>query len=158
MSAIKEQGTVAQSGIVSGVDFEVGSGNVYADLGFEDPEEMAAKAGLVREIRRTMERRGLTQVQVSKLTRVDQPTLSKLLRGRTSNFSFDRLTQMLRDLGRNMVLLIEEEPQKVEVRLPSETLATQSTDFSKGHMWLVTATRFRFVELSGQTGAVASGE
>jgi len=119
MKAIAEERAVAQSGVVSEVDFEFSSGNVYADLGFEDPEEMAAKAGLVREIRRTMERRGLTQVQVSKLTRVDQPTLSKLLRGRMSNFSFDRLTLMLRDLGRNMVLLIEEEPDRLELLLPN---------------------------------------
>ena len=158
MKAIEEEGAVAQSGVVSEVDFEFSSGNVYADLGFEDPEEMAAKAGLVREIRRTMERRGLTQVQVSKLTRVDQPTLSKLLRGRMSNFSFDRLTLMLRDLGRNMVLLIEEEPDRVETRLPYEKLVTNSPTFSKGHISLATATRFKFVELSGRDGVVGFGE
>lgn len=45
-------------------------GNAFAGLGFEDAEEMAAKADLVREIRRTMERRGLTQVHVAKLTGV----------------------------------------------------------------------------------------
>jgi predicted XRE-type DNA-binding protein len=158
MKAIEEERTVAQSRVESGLGFELSSGNVYADLGFEDPEEMAAKAGLVREIRRTMERRGLTQVQVSKLTSVDQPTLSKLLRGRTSNFSFDRLTQMLRDLGRNLVLLIEAETDRVETRLPNEKLVTNSPTFSKGHILLATATRFKFVELSGRDGVAGFGE
>jgi predicted XRE-type DNA-binding protein len=135
------------------MSYEVSSGNVYADLGFDDAEEMAAKAGLVREIRRTMDRRGLTQVQVAKLTGVDQPTLSKLLRGRMSNFSFDRLTEMLRDLGRNMVLLVEEEPEGTETGLPNVTTVKKATAVkpsSKGHMVVATATTVKFVEVSGQ--------
>jgi len=118
--------------------YELSSGNIYADLGFDDSEEMVAKAGLVREIRRTMDRRGLTQAQVTKLTGVDQPTLSKLLRGRMSNFSFDRLTEMLRVLGRNMVLLVEEESEGATAALSP-----------KGHLLVATATTGKFAELSG---------
>jgi len=129
------------------MSYEVSNGNVYADLGFDDPEEMAAKAGLVREIRRTMDRRSLTQVQVAKLTDVDQPTLSKLLRGRMSNFSFDRLTQMLRDLGRNLTLLVEEEP---ETELRHAIPVKNKTAITKGHMSMATATTAKFIELSGQ--------
>ena len=129
---------------------EVGSGNVYADLGFVEAEEMAAKASLVREIRRTMDRRSLTQVQVSKLTGVDQPTLSKLLRGRLSNFSFDRLTEMLRDLGRNVVLLVEEEPQIAEAIPPSVTITKAKRPLSKGHMMVAIAATAKFEEVSGQ--------
>ena len=119
---------------------------------------MAAKAGLVREIRRTMERRGLTQVQVSKLTRVDQPTLSKLLRGRTSNFSFDRLTQMLRDLGRNLVLLVETEPADVVDRLREAKTSSKMHLITRGHMHVASTSQFKFNELSGQTGVEASRE
>jgi len=118
--------------------YEVSSGNIYADLGLDHAEELAAKAELVREIRRTMDRRSLTQLQVAKLTGVDQPTLSKLLRGRTSNFSFDRLTEMLRDLGRNVVLLVEEE------------LESPVEPSSKGHVFVASVTAGRFLELSGQ--------
>ena len=138
------------------MSYEVSSGNIYADLGFEDAEEMAAKASLVREIRRTMDRRGLTQVKVAKLTGVDQPTLSKLLRGRMSNFSLDRLTQMLRDLGRNMTLLIEEELDVAETRLPIIKSVKKSTPYAKGHMLVATATSAQFLELSGQKAVRAT--
>ena len=40
-----------------------GSGNVFADLGFERPEEELLKAQLVREIRGIIKRRGLTQAR-----------------------------------------------------------------------------------------------
>ena len=132
------------------MSFEVSSGNIYADLGFEDAEEMAAKASLVREIRRTMDQRGLTQVTVAKLTGVDQPTLSKLLRGRMSNFSLDRLTQMLRDLGRNVTLLIEDELEGGETALPTVMIGKKSTVLTKGHMLVTTATSAQYLELSGQ--------
>ncbi|MBT7955652.1 MAG: XRE family transcriptional regulator [Rhodospirillaceae bacterium] len=37
------------------------SGNVFADLGFKNPEEEQAKAGLVRVLRKIIKDRGLTQ-------------------------------------------------------------------------------------------------
>ena len=89
------------------MSFEVGSGNVYADLGYPDPEEMAAKANLVREIRATMEARGLSQTAAAKVMGLDQPTLSKLLRGIVRNVTIDRLSLMLRRLGRNIIIFVE---------------------------------------------------
>ena len=86
---------------------EVGSGNVYADLGYSDPEEMAAKAGLVRQIRATMQGRGLSQTSAAKIMGIDQPTLSKLLRGVVRNVTIDRLSLMLRRLGRNIIIVVE---------------------------------------------------
>jgi len=109
---------------------------------------------LVREIRRTMERRGLTQVQVSKLTSVDQPTLSKLLRGRMSNFSFDRLTLMLRDLGRNMALIIEEEPAGVGDGLRDAKTTSKMHLITRGHMLVASTSQLKFNELSGEAGEV----
>ena len=39
-----------------------GSGNVFADLGFDNPEEMQLRADLVHELREIIKRRRLTQV------------------------------------------------------------------------------------------------
>lgn len=86
------------------MSFEVGSGNIYADLGYSDPEEMAAKAELVRVIASTIEAVGLSQTAAAKVMGVDQPTLSKLLRGRVRNFTIDRLSGMLRGLGRSVTI------------------------------------------------------
>jgi tRNA C32,U32 (ribose-2'-O)-methylase TrmJ len=44
-----------------------GSGNVFADLGFDHPEEEKLKAQLVREIRDIIKRRKLTQAEAATL-------------------------------------------------------------------------------------------
>ena len=36
--------------IIDGVEFEIGSGNVFADLGLPDAEKLKIKSGLVFEI------------------------------------------------------------------------------------------------------------
>ena len=41
----------------------VSSGNVFADLGFANPEEELLKAKLIREIRAIIRRRRLTQAR-----------------------------------------------------------------------------------------------
>ena len=83
------------------ITFEVSSGNVFADLRLAAPEERLAKSNLVIAISRAMQARGLNQVKAAQFMGVDQPTLSKLLRGRTRNFSIDKLTNMLRAIGRS---------------------------------------------------------
>ena len=55
---------------------------------------------LVALIAETMADRGLSQVQAAKLCRTDQPTLSKVLRGRTDRVSLDKLVGWLLALGR----------------------------------------------------------
>ena len=57
---------------------EIGSGNVYADLGFDNPEEMLAKAHLVSEIQKAIQRKKLTQTEAAdrlKLTQILIPVL-----------------------------------------------------------------------------------
>ncbi len=94
--------------------FEVSSGNVFADLGLSDPEERLAKSNLVIAIGRAMESKGLSQVKAALVMGVDQPTLSKLLRGRTRNFSMDKLTNMLRALGQNVEIRVCKDAVAVE--------------------------------------------
>src|SRR3546814_15049258 len=76
-----------------------GSGNVFADLGFAEPEEELAKAQLASHIRQTIRRRRLTQVAAAALMGIDQPKVSALLNGRLANFSSDRLMRLLTALG-----------------------------------------------------------
>jgi predicted XRE-type DNA-binding protein len=52
------------------------SGNVFADLGFAEPEEELAKAQLASHIRRIIRRRRLTQVAAAELMGIDQPKVS----------------------------------------------------------------------------------
>ena len=76
-----------------------GSGNVFADLGYANPGEMLAKSELVRRINNIIAKRGLTQVQASKILRVSQPNVSLLKAGRLSEFSLERLLRFLVLLG-----------------------------------------------------------
>jgi predicted XRE-type DNA-binding protein len=73
----------------------LGSGNVFADLGFENPHEELLKAKLVREIRAVIKRRKLTQAEAAALMGVKQPDVSAIVIGRTGKFSLDRLVRCL---------------------------------------------------------------
>ena len=60
------------------VDYEIGSGNVYADLGFANPEQELAKAELARQINGLIKQKKLTQIEAMKLLDLDQLQLSAL--------------------------------------------------------------------------------
>ena len=76
------------------------SSNVFADLGFPEPEEELAKAQLVMHIQQAIKRRRLTQVSAATLMGIDQPKVSALLNGRAANFSSERLMRLLTGLGK----------------------------------------------------------
>src|SRR5256714_9027777 len=82
------------------------SGNVFADLGFERPEEELLKAQLVREIRDILKRRKLTQAKAADLLGLKQPDVSALTTGRVHKFSLERLLRCVRRLDRDVVMVI----------------------------------------------------
>ena len=85
-----------------------GSGNVFRDMGFGPAEaaELTVKSSLVDAIDETMRRRKLTQKEAASLCRTDQPTLSKVLRGRMEGVTIDRLTSWLTALGRTVEIRV----------------------------------------------------
>ena len=74
---------------------EVGSGNIFADLGLPNAGEHQLKAALVVQLKRLIAERGLTQVAAAKLIEMKQPDLSKLLRGQLRLVSVEKLMRML---------------------------------------------------------------
>src|SRR5438128_10517845 len=82
------------------------SGNVFADLGLAEPEELLAKAELMRQIGTAIQERGLTQAQAAEILGVDQPKISALLNGRLSGFSMDRLVRFLVALDRDVQIVV----------------------------------------------------
>lgn len=82
------------------------SGNVFADLGFAEPEEELAKAQLVSRIQDIVKQRRLTQVAAASLMGIDQPKVSALLNGRLANFSSGRLMRLLTTLGQDVEIVI----------------------------------------------------
>jgi predicted XRE-type DNA-binding protein len=90
------------------------SGNVFADLGFAEPEEELAKAQLASHIRRIIRRRRLTQVAAAALMGIDQPKVSALLNGRLASFSTDRLLRLLTALGQDVEIVVRERASNLE--------------------------------------------
>src|SRR6185503_1985361 len=99
---------------------ENGSGNVFADLGFEHAEERLFKAELATRIAQLIEKKGWTQAQTAERTGLDQPKVSRLLRGQLSGFSADRLFAILNRLGHSVEVRIspkERAPEKSHTRV-----------------------------------------
>jgi len=96
---------------VKGVEVEMGSGNVYADLGFADADEMLIKAQLVSKIAEIIKRKGLTQTQAAQLLGMPQPKLSNLLSGRFRGVSERRLMDCLVKLGRDVQIVVKATPR-----------------------------------------------
>ena len=92
-------------------DYVVGSGNVFADLGYARPEEAAAKAELAHKITKIIERRKLTQAEAADALEVDQPKVSALKRGKLSGFSLDRLVRFLVLLGSDVEIVVKDQPR-----------------------------------------------
>ena len=79
-------------------EFEIGSGNVYKDLGFKDADAMLAKARIVAEISRIIGARRLTQTAAANILGLRQPEVSALLDGHFRGASQERLIWLLNRL------------------------------------------------------------
>jgi predicted XRE-type DNA-binding protein len=101
------------------IDVFVGSGNVFADLGYPNPEEALAKADLAHQIYKTIKARKLTQSQAAKILDIDQPKVSDIIRGKLSRYSIDRLMCFLRMLGKDIEIHIKEPKNKKSARVLS---------------------------------------
>ena len=96
---------------VSDISVTRGSGNVYADLGFENPAEELAKAELAMMLAAVIRERGLTQLAAATLMGVDQPKVSHILHGRLGGFSTQRLMEFLTALGRDVEIVVRPAPR-----------------------------------------------
>jgi predicted XRE-type DNA-binding protein len=92
------------------IKVEIGSGNVFADLGLPNPEEHLAKAELASRLGEAIRQRRLTQAATAELLGIDQPKVSRLMRGHLTNFSTDRLMHFLTLLGRDVEIVVRPIP------------------------------------------------
>jgi predicted XRE-type DNA-binding protein len=93
------------------------SGNVFADLGLADADDLMAKANLALHIRGAVEARKLTQVQAARLLALDEPKVSSIVNGRLEGFSTDRLMRFLNDLGCDMQISVSAPHPRARGRL-----------------------------------------
>ena len=86
----------------SPLEIEVGSANVFADLGLEDAPELKLKAAIVGQINSILSHRNLTQVQASDLLGLPQPKISALKNGKLRGFSLEKLLEIMVKLDRDV--------------------------------------------------------
>lgn len=77
-----------------------------SEVGMPSADYASVRAELIAALSVAIASRDLSQVQASKLLRTDQPTLSKVLRGRTESVSIDKLLAWLLALGRSIEIRI----------------------------------------------------
>lgn len=82
-------------------------GNVFADLGLPESEELLAKAQLVSRISAIVEERGLSQAQAAEVLDATQPIVSNLMNGRLNGFSIERLLRFLNALGQEVEIVVK---------------------------------------------------
>lgn len=99
-----------------------GSDNIFADLGFADPEDMRLRADLVQQLRDVIARRGLTQTAAAERLGVRQPDLSALLRGRLTKYSLQRLLKFMTILDRDVKIVVKEKPRNRPARITLEAV------------------------------------
>ena len=87
--------------------FEIGSGNVFADIGLPNAEEHLLKARLVSRVDELIRARKLTQIAAGRLLGIGQPDLSKILRGHFQDISVARLLRFLSDLDQDVEIVLK---------------------------------------------------
>lgn len=87
------------------------SGNVFADLGLPESNELQAKAALANQIASIVSHRHLTQKEAAGILGTGQPKVSELLAGKLDGFSIERLIRYLNALDRDVQIVVSPKPR-----------------------------------------------
>ena len=87
-------------------DSHGGTENVLVDLGFEDAEELSAKAVLAVKLNELIEKRGLSQTEAAGITGMTQPKVSQVRRYKLQNISLERLMLALVSLDQQVEIVV----------------------------------------------------
>ena len=91
----------------SDIEFELSSGNVFADIGFANAEEMLLKSELVRQINKAIKERELTSTQTRDMLNLDEEMLSNLSKGSLTELTLENLFRYLNILGRDLEVVLK---------------------------------------------------
>ncbi|AOS80109.1 MULTISPECIES: helix-turn-helix domain-containing protein [Betaproteobacteria] len=84
-----------------------GTDNVLADLGFDDAEELSAKAALAVKLNELIDKRDLSQTEAAAITGMTQPKVSQVRRYKLQNISLERLMQALVSLDQHVEIVVQ---------------------------------------------------
>lgn len=92
------------------IECEMSSGNVFADIGIENPDEELTKAKLVWEIEQIIKKKKLTQAKAASIMGINQPKVSALILRKLDGFSVERLIHFLNTLGQDIDIVVRPKP------------------------------------------------
>jgi predicted XRE-type DNA-binding protein len=93
--------------IIDGIEVEISSGNVFADVGLADADKLKIKSGLMIEITKAVRKLEMSQEEAGRRMGLPQPKLSGLLRGDFSNVSERKLMDCLNRLGYDIEIRVK---------------------------------------------------
>ena len=88
-------------------DRSPGTDNVLLDLGFNDAEELSAKASLALKLNELIDQRDLSQMETAAITGMTQPKVSQVRRYKLQNISLERLMQALVSLDQHVEIVVQ---------------------------------------------------
>ncbi len=94
---------------------EIGTGNVFADLGYADADTHLFKAQLVTRMKDVMTARSMTQAAAAKVSGVSQPDISRILKGHFRDISVERIMRMLTRLGCEVDVIVRPQGSVAQV-------------------------------------------
>ena len=85
---------------------EVGSGDVFVDLGFADASERKLRVQLAMRLNALIDEHGLTQTNAAAQFGISQPHVSELKNYKLTRFSSERLMRLITLLDQDVEIVI----------------------------------------------------
>ena len=115
-------------------EYTSSSGNVFADLGLPEFDQLLAKAALADQIAGIVGHRRLTQLETARVLGTGQPKVSELLAGKLDGFSIERLIRYLNALDRDVQIVVTPKPRNRDhatVRVIGRSRSQRSGDAAR---------------------------
>ena len=90
----------------SKIAFEESSGNIFADLGLEDADELFTRAQIGFFVFKILADKKLKQREIARVLGIAQPDVSHLMNGHFSRFTTDKLLDFLKRLEHKVTIQI----------------------------------------------------
>jgi predicted XRE-type DNA-binding protein len=87
-------------------DYIESSGNIFADMGLEEADELLTRAQLGYSVRQILQERELKQREIADLLNIKQSEVSLLMQGKYHLFSEGRLFHFLNKLDQKVIIQI----------------------------------------------------
>jgi predicted XRE-type DNA-binding protein len=88
------------------IEMYEGSGNVYADLGLEDADELTIRSQIGFLVFTILKDRKLKQREIARVLGIAQPDVSHLMNGHFSRFTTEKLLDFLKRLNQKVTIQV----------------------------------------------------